>query len=314
MKIKTDTKIYILAGLAFLIFGLLNFMKIANSASIPGTGNSAPLFSRKVPNKNFLRNSQSGIFLPQNLAQLKPGLVPVLMYHHVGELPVFPDAVRRDLTVSIKDFNDQIAFLDKEGYHSISTAQLELALRGQDKLPAKPVILSFDDGYNDVFQNAVPILKEHHMAGAFAIITGFVGRPGYAAWSDILAAQKQGMEMVCHSQYHMDFTNRMYTHDMKVAEISDCKQALQANLGIDAKTFIYPYGHFDSEVQNILKNSGFELAFTTQFGIVDQGDDFLALPRLRVHGQELLTTYANNLLGLPEDQIPTTRSNPDKSL
>jgi peptidoglycan/xylan/chitin deacetylase (PgdA/CDA1 family) len=227
--------------------------------------------------------------------RLAKGLVPVLMYHHVGDLPPHPDRIRLDLTVSTSDFSDQIALLDSLGYQTISTDQLYAALTAGAALPPKPIIITFDDGYDDVFANAVPILKQHNMTGTFAIITDFLGGPGYADISTLATAYQQGMELVCHSRHHIDFKDPKYSYQTKFDEIAGCKQDLKDNFGIETSTFIYPYGHFNAEVVKILKAAGFKMAFTTAFGSVNKGQDLLLLPRVRVHGSEQMQTYQKNL-------------------
>jgi|SRR5579872_1238525 len=231
----------------------------------------------------------------KKLSVVGVGGVPVLMYHHVGGLPEKPDQTRIDLTVSTKDFNAQVSFLAKLGYNTITTAQLDAWLKGDISLPNKPIIFSFDDGYADVFQNAAPILQHYNMTGTFAVVPGFVGTKDYADWQQLISAKASGMEIVCHSEYHMDFTNPIYPESMKLAEVSDCKSNLENQLGVDSATFVYPYGHFNSDLQSILKNQRFDLAFTTAYGFVNKGQNPLELPRVRVHGREMLEIFAKNL-------------------
>lgn len=82
--------------------------------------------------------------------------VPILMYHHVGSLPPEADNVRRDLTVSPEAFEAQLRWLSGQGYEAVSLEQIYLATQGQLLLPKKPVVFTFDDGYADVFLEAVP--------------------------------------------------------------------------------------------------------------------------------------------------------------
>jgi len=303
-NLNGDAKIFIAVAATFLVLAGLGLAKLKPQKKIllsapefsefnaPGT---PPQPVQPAPGEPPPVPPQAPAQNPQTFPPTPSGAIPVLMYHHVGDLPVAPDAIRRDLTVSTADFRREVELVDRLGYHAITAADLDGYMQGREQLPQKPILFTFDDGYDDVFQNAVPILTEHHMTGSFAIITGFVGQSGYAGWDSLAAARDSGMELVCHSEHHMDFTNRAYTPELKNAEVADCKKDLQDHLGIDSKIFVYPYGHFDAAIEQILRNNGFDLAFTTQFGLVRKGEAELVLPRVRVHGVENIETFQRNL-------------------
>jgi peptidoglycan/xylan/chitin deacetylase (PgdA/CDA1 family) len=241
--------------------------------------------------------------------------VPVLMYHHVGHLPENPDAIRKDLTVSPEDFEKQMQYLHTAGYNSISLEQLQQSFEGKITLPSKPIAISFDDGYSDVFEYAVPILLEHDLMGSFAIITQDVGVGEYASWQEISEAHKQGMEIISHSRNHIDFTNPKYTETQKLDELKGARDDLKEKLGINTTVFIYPYGHVDSTAERLAREAGYNLALTTKFGLAASAYNHLQEPRVRVHGVESLETFAR--LIDPNYKLPrssTIRSNPAKSL
>ncbi|OQY95112.1 MAG: hypothetical protein B6D41_06545, partial [Chloroflexi bacterium UTCFX4] len=91
--------------------------------------------------------------------------VPILMYHHVGELPPDADALRKSLTVSAERFNEQMRFLSAQGYTTIHIAELINHLQTGAPLPEKPIILTFDDGYDDAYVNVFPTLKDFGFKG-----------------------------------------------------------------------------------------------------------------------------------------------------
>ncbi len=226
-------------------------------------------------------------------------LVPVLMYHHVGPLPPAPDKYRQDLTVSLQDFTDQVNYLDAHGYKTVTTAQLDDFLHGNGSLPDKAIVLTFDDGYDDALNNATAVLAAHHMVGSFGIITQEVGQPDYTTWDQIKVAAKEGMEMVDHSQHHIDFTDPKYSYETKKQEVLGGLDDLKKNFGVSTRTFIYPYGHYNADIEKILRDGGFDLAFTTHNGKVRAGanqQNLLELPRVRVHGGEDVQKFAASLV------------------
>lgn len=212
--------------------------------------------------------------------------IPVLMYHRIGSLPPRPDRIRRDLTVSPANFAKQIAYLKTEGYQSVTTFELSQALKGGFLLPEKPIIITFDDGYQGALENAVPVLLENGMRGVFAIITKYPGLDDYASWQTISEANKMGMEIIPHTQTHIDLKNKKYNHAQRLSEIQDSISDIQSNLGTKPVAFVYPYGNYTDDAQDILRASGIEIAFTTKFGLFSSDSNLLLEPRVRVHGVE----------------------------
>ncbi len=232
---------------------------------------------------------------PYRRIYFKPGGIPVLMYHYVGSLPPNADAIRKDLTVSAENFSAQMDYLAQSGYRTITTARLYNYLSGKSNLPPKPIVITLDDGHADAFKNAVPILLAHHMVASFAVVSGFVGTSDYATWQQISRAQSEGMEIINHSFNHMNFADPRFTLQYKQDAIAKCVSALQGELGDNTKTFVYPYGSYGTDIENLLKADGFDMAFTTNFGEAYKGDNLFELPRIRVHGLETLERFRETL-------------------
>ena len=101
--------------------------------------------------------------------------IPVLTYHHIGS--------GNDLLyVSEADFERQLVYLRERGYTTISVAELAEGLSGRTKLPDRPIVLTFDDGYDDNYQAALPVLLRQGMRASFFVVTGKMGQPGYLSW------------------------------------------------------------------------------------------------------------------------------------
>ncbi|MBU6447774.1 polysaccharide deacetylase family protein [Patescibacteria group bacterium] len=231
-----------------------------------------------------------------NIADLQnqPG-IPVLMYHHVGPLPTHPDRIRKDLTVSVADFTAQMDYLKANGFKTVTTQQLYDWTKGRFVMPDKPIVLTFDDGYTDTFNNAVPVLASRGMSGVFGIITEFPGLPDYASWDQIKAAQQAGMEIVPHTRTHIDLKNKHYTHQDRISQIQGSFDDIKSHLGTTPVAFIFPYGTYNSDALQILKDSPAKIAFTTHFGLFSMKNDLLLEPRVRVHGVEDLARFKSTL-------------------
>lgn len=165
--------------------------------------------------------------------------VPILVYHHVTpELP--DDFEQRTITVTTGEFEAQLAELQSLGYRSISPPELANALFYGDPIPDKSVMLTFDDGYDDAYFYATPLLSHYGFGGVFGIVTGYVGNPGYLTWDQLREMRDAGMSLVSHSVTHPDLGGT--TDEATAAEIRDSKERLEEELGVPVQTFIYPYG------------------------------------------------------------------------
>jgi peptidoglycan/xylan/chitin deacetylase (PgdA/CDA1 family) len=167
-------------------------------------------------------------------------------------------------------------------------------------LPSKPIILTFDDGYKDVFTYAVPVLKNYNYIGSFAIATNLLGRPSYAVWDDIIAASASGMEIVSHTENHLDLSNPVYSDADLHREIFDSKQLLEEKLGYNIDFFVYPYGRYNQKVLQMTQEAGYKMALTTIYGVTVRQESLLATPRVRVHGQDGLMKLKKIFLPAPQ--------------
>jgi peptidoglycan/xylan/chitin deacetylase (PgdA/CDA1 family) len=222
--------------------------------------------------------------------------VPILMYHHVGDAPEGADSMRISLTIPTSEFEIQVAWLKGQGYESITLNDLLRYTKSQKLLPEKPVIFTFDDGYLDVFENAVPVLQKYGFVGSFAIITQFTGRSygtnAYAPWQKIKEAQKLGMEIISHTQDHFDGTSEKYDATFILRNLKDSQTDLLTNLGAKSPPIlIYPYGHYDGEYLKLAQEAGYEMALTVEQGKTIYLDRLMEIPRIRVSRNENIEIF-----------------------
>ncbi|MDR3642891.1 MAG: polysaccharide deacetylase family protein [Candidatus Doudnabacteria bacterium] len=235
--------------------------------------------------------------------------LPILMYHHVGSLPAGADKIQADLTVRSVSFEAQAKWLKENGYQSVSLNDIYLASLGKFVLPKKPVVFTFDDGYEDVFQNAVPILKKYGFSGSFGIITKKPGTSAglnfYAPWGDIAAAYMNGEEVVSHTQTHFDGSNPKYTAGYIYGELSGSMADIKNRLDITTNILIYPYGHYTPTYIVEAKKAGYVMGITVHEGDIVNLDDLMRIPRVRVHGAETLRRFEDVLLHRTESSTTT---------
>jgi peptidoglycan/xylan/chitin deacetylase (PgdA/CDA1 family) len=185
--------------------------------------------------------------------------VPILMYHHIGN-PVGHWADYQ-FYVSLTAFDAQMAYLADDGFTPVSLEQVLAALQGDAPLPAHPVAITFDDGNQDNFELALPVLEKYHLAATFLIVTGWVGTPGHLTWDEIAAMQQAGMHFGAHTVSHPYLP--FLSQSMADTEIRASKAALEAHLGQPVTVFAFPFGHTAPLTTRLVQAAGFGLALGT---------------------------------------------------
>lgn len=215
--------------------------------------------------------------------------VPVLMYHHIQ-----PDAEaaakgQKALTVDNGRFDSQIGYLAGSGYSMISAQQLVDALVNHTELPQKSVVITIDDGYNDIYTYAYPILQKYRVIANLMIPTGLMGGADYLSWGQLEEMVRSGLIYVGdHTWSHHNVASG--SSDKIRFEIATGKQQLQDHTGQNVSVFTYPYGMFDSNAISILKEEGIKGAFSEIWGHWQCDSFIMALHRTRI-GNASLSSY-----------------------
>ncbi len=217
--------------------------------------------------------------------------VPILMYHYVDTPPANADETLQDLTVTRANFDAQMAWLKAQGYESITPDQLIGALWHGNKLPKKPVMMTFDDGYANAWYNAYPVLLKYGFSGTFFVVTDWLdeSKPGYLNWNLARAMIHGGMYIESHSRSHYDLRNR--THEWYQNQIVKANQSIQAHTGIQPRFFCYPYGGYDNIAIRELQAAGIAAAFTENDSRFEYASNTMRLPRVRIRGRYSLEDF-----------------------
>jgi len=245
-------------------------------------------------------NLNSGRKIPGDLQIPLPKEVPILMYHYIGDIPTDEKnvALRSDLTVSVANFEEQLKWLKANEYATVWLSEAAAFSNAKDGYwsplssfawPQKPIILTFDDGYEDAYTNALPLLQKYGMYGSFAIITGKIGTPGYLTWEQVKQMQQANMEIVSHTVSHPDLsTDSVATVK---SELEKSRADMEAHQIYSRNFLVYPSGKYNSSTIEQLKLAGYIGARTTKSGKVTKESDAYELPVIRIHGSTTIDQF-----------------------
>ena len=200
-----------------------------------------------------------------------PG-VPILAYHQVSE----EDDI---YSVTAMQFEEQMGYLQEKGYTAISLEQLFDSYEGRAVLPNKPIIITFDDGYEDNFLAALPIMEKYNMRSTVFIVTSLVGTTDYLSWQQIADMQVRHTEIGSHTVSHIALSD--YSVEQQRLEIASSKEILEEHIG-PVKFFAYPYGQFTKVTQQLLGEAGYLGACSGIVGLNSKSAPVYVLKRINV--------------------------------
>lgn len=218
--------------------------------------------------------------------------VPVLMYHYIGNNPNPKDQARDYLGVTPDKFEEQMAYLQKNGYTPITLDTLFGIFNHQAAAPAKPVVLTFDDGYIDFFTTAFPILSKYNFHAVSFIPTGLIGGGYYMNWDQIKQIQKSGLiTFEAHTVRHVNLASLSYEGMLK--ELKESRETLQNETGYPVNFIAYPNGSSNSKIQDLARKAGFAGGVGTWFGKASKPG--INMPRMRVTGKMSISDFVSRL-------------------
>ena len=202
--------------------------------------------------------------------------IPVLMYHFFYDEQA-GETARDNNYMEIHDFEEQVKYLAENNYYVPNWDELEDFVNGKIGLPEKSVIITVDDGDESFFRLAVPVLEKYNFyATSFLITSWYPDRPSVYT-SEVIDYQS-------HSDNMHRAGNNGKGAILTIDYESGCKDLNQSKqiTGNECKVFCYPFGHYNDNAIQMLKDCGFTMAFTVEGGYVTPGMDLYKLPRVRM--------------------------------
>jgi peptidoglycan/xylan/chitin deacetylase (PgdA/CDA1 family) len=225
--------------------------------------------------------------------------VPVLMYHQVSPSP---EPAFRRYTVTAREFSRQMRWLDTLGYQTIDMSTLVQARLAGGTLPERPVVITFDDGYQGCVDHAVPILRAHKFTAVFFLVAGLMGETSrwmlpelgvefpLMSWATARALVAEGFQCGGHTVTHPRLAGLDPARCR--AELADGRRLLEEELRQPVTHLAYPFGSYDTAARGIAAEAGYVTACSTRPGLSGPDDDLLALRRVTIYGHDSLLDFA----------------------
>jgi peptidoglycan/xylan/chitin deacetylase (PgdA/CDA1 family) len=211
--------------------------------------------------------------------------VPIFMYHSVATAP---NEATRALSVTPEAFAEQMALIGDLGCTPINTAELARGWRSGGPLPRRPVLITFDDGYEGVHRHALPVLAKHGFAATLFVSTGWL-RGAYDTggaldemldWDQVRELAGADVEIGGHSHTHPQLDE--LTDEALWFELLRCRGIIADELGVRPASFAYPYGYSSRRVRRIVREAGFAQSLAVGNALARRRQGPYALHRVTV--------------------------------
>ncbi|HQZ35922.1 MAG TPA: glycosyltransferase [Ilumatobacteraceae bacterium] len=230
--------------------------------------------------------------------------LPVLMYHSIADSGT--DQLARYRT-SPEAFEAQLAYLRRHGYVGITLGQWWYQLSRREPLDGRAVLLTFDDGYSDFYENAWPLLDAYKFPATVFVVADAVGGradwdsdlndpPTLMDWPTIRRLAAAGVDFGSHSGSHRALT--AMTPREALTQERAARATFEREMGQPVSTIAYPYGAVDEGVRQTMRAAGYQIGVEVRPGLATVWDDPMAIPRMEVRGDHDIGAFVG-LLGAP---------------
>lgn len=230
------------------------------------------------------------------MTAISPVRVPVLMYHEIADIKVTSSR----LAVSPDEFAEQLAWLHEAGFTTLTAGALSGILAGDGgKLPERPVVLTFDDGFGDFHDRVMPLLKRYGFTATLFMTTGWVGladdKKRMLEWDEIAEAARAGIEIGGHTSNHPQLDQ--VPENVLREELYASKSLLEDKLGMPVPGLAYPFGYSNGRVRQVAREVGYAYGYAVSNAMTTDEADPFALPRLTVRRATTIGSFRKMVSG-----------------
>jgi len=299
MKLKKRMLIIVISmiflGLTYNFIRLVNHKQIININAIKKPQIPQPLkeekrLTPKTSEKLAIYDSldiKEKVYKSSSTTKIN-NKIPILMYHSISY------EKGNTLRVSKENFKKQMRYLKDNNYTTLTVDELYNYMETGEIVPKKPIIITFDDGYEDNYINAYPILKELKFNATVFVITNTIDiEKNYLTTNEIKSMDANNIRIESHTASHEHLTKISYNDNIKTMKSS--KDKLEKILKRKINFIAYPYGEYNKNTIKATKEVGYTLAFSTDFGWIDKSSNIYSLGRIFVNSNFSFDEFKSKL-------------------
>ncbi|MGH3278495.1 MAG: polysaccharide deacetylase family protein [Trebonia sp.] len=217
--------------------------------------------------------------------------VPVLMYHEIAGAT----ATSSPLAVAPDVFAGQLAYLREAGFAALTAGELAAFLAdGTGELPERPIVLTFDDGYQDFYTHGLPVLKRNGFTATLFMTTGGIGDESLEKimlnWRELSEVEQAGIEIGAHTVTHPKL-DILPEKDLR-EELSVSKSQLEDHFGRAIPGLAYPFGYSNRKVREVARELGYTYAYSVDNALTTSSAGTFTFPRLTVQRTTTMDGFA----------------------
>jgi peptidoglycan/xylan/chitin deacetylase (PgdA/CDA1 family) len=266
----------------------------------PGIGPSLP-----YPVKSAVTLVRSAVWRARTRGRPDVSGLRILLYHRVSDDD-------DPLAVAPRRFREQMACLAAEGYRVVDLIEA-LDLLGAGVAPPRTIALTFDDGFADVGDEALPVLQRHGFRATVFVTTGvtdgrvafpwYERQPKVLGWDEIVALDRQGtLRFEAHTVTHPSLL--AVDDGTAAAEIRDSRHELQGRLGRTVSAFAYPAGLYSERERHLVSQAGYAAAVSCEPGVNRPDSDRFTLRRRQIDSRDRLLDFRAKVGGGHDTPLP----------
>jgi Predicted xylanase/chitin deacetylase len=290
---KLAVVVSILFILGLVTLNLVNSSKVESknqslvSESLKNTKkdqSSEELNLNNVKYSNILKERE---FKGENLKN-NDKAVPILMYHSIDY------EKGNELRVPKEVFREQMSYLKQNGYTTLTLDELYDFFINNKPVPNKSIVITFDDGYKDNFENAYPILKEFGFNATIFVITNTVDNDkNYLTSEQLKELEANGIDIESHTVNHEQLDK--LTYNEQLATLKNSREYIEKVLGKTLKYTAYPFGKWNDNTIKAVKEAGYSMVFTTVGGWANKSQGIYELHRVYVSANYNLKEFERRI-------------------
>jgi len=214
--------------------------------------------------------------------------VPVLMYHSIAVEEGNP------IRMPVEQFDKEMKYIKDHGYTTLTLNELYDYFENKVPVPDKSIVITLDDGYEDNYTAAFPVLKKYGLKATIFMVTSVIDvNPNCLTSAQLKEMDKAGIDIESHTATHPDLDTLSYSEQL--SELKESKATLESILGRPVNYVAYPTGKYNDNTLKAVKEAGYKMAFTTNGRWSDKSDGILTLDRVYISTFFSMSVFENRL-------------------